>query len=107
MTMTTWVRRPSGEVQQWLGRLPDDKKPIVAGLRALIGSVAPDAHEIVYHGALGYGPSDSGFDRVFFSIATFGHHVNLGLFYAASLPGLKASFRETAAQAPRQDRRGR
>jgi hypothetical protein len=85
MRTRSWVQCPSGEVQQWLDRLPDDQEPVVAALRALIGSVAPDAHEIVHHDALGYGPASSGFDRVLY-VARFRHHVNLGLFYGASLP---------------------
>lgn len=54
-------------------------------MRGIIVGVAPDAHEIIYHDALGYGPTDSGFDRIIY-ISAFKDHINLGLFYGAGLP---------------------
>lgn len=42
--------------------------------------MAPEAHEIIYHDALGYGPTDSGFDRIFY-ITVFAAYVNLGFFF--------------------------
>jgi hypothetical protein len=58
---------------------------MVTILRGMLSEVAPDAHEIIYHGALGYGPTDSGFDRILY-ISVFSDHINLGLFYGAGLP---------------------
>lgn len=78
------IQSPSEPVRAWLAKLPQRHEPAVAALRALISSVAPDAHEIVYHDALGYGPSDSGFDRILY-IAVFAAHLNLGFFYGTSV----------------------
>jgi hypothetical protein len=65
------VSTPTEEVRAWLENLPIEKKPTVETLRRLIGSVAPEAHEIIYHDALGYGPTDSGFDRILY-VTVFG-----------------------------------
>lgn len=75
---------PSEPVRMWLANLLAQHEPVVAALHALAGSVAPAAHEMVYHGALGYGPSDSGYDRVLY-VAVFASHVDLGFEYGASL----------------------
>ena len=74
----------SAQVAEWLQRLPPGDGEIIATLRGMICDVAPDAHEIIYHDALGYGPTDSGFDRILY-ISVFKDHVNLGLFYGAGL----------------------
>ena len=67
-------------VRAWLAKLPSQHEPVVTALRALVFSAAPDAHEIVYHDNLVYGPSDSGYDPILY-IAVFRAHVNLGFFY--------------------------
>src|SRR5262249_15631936 len=72
-------------VRAWLAKVPASQEPVVTALRTLVRTVVPDAHEIVYHDALGYGPSDSGFDRILY-IAIFGTHVNLGFFYRGLVP---------------------
>ena len=71
-------------VEEWLARLSPDGAVVVGTLRRLITEAAPGAHEIVYHDALGYGPTDKGFDRVFY-ISAFKDHINLGFFYGAGL----------------------
>jgi hypothetical protein len=78
-------RYGSADVAEWLQRLSAGDRDIVTILRGIISQVAPDAHETVYHGALGYGPTDSGFDRILY-ISVFNDHINLGLFYGAGLP---------------------
>jgi len=82
--MSMDVSTPTEQVQEWLQKLPADKKPIVDHLRGLIGSVMPEAHEIIYHDALGYGPTDAGFDRILY-ITVFEKHSNLGFFYGGYL----------------------
>ena len=79
------VSTPTEAVRAWLENLPAEKKPTVEALRRLIGSVAPSAHEILYHDALGYGPTDSGFDRIFY-ITVFETYLNLGFFFGGFLP---------------------
>jgi hypothetical protein len=53
-------------VEDWLVRLSPDGMIVVGALRRLIAEAAPGVREIVYHDALGYGPTDKGFDRVFY-----------------------------------------
>src|SRR5215467_16381895 len=79
------VSTPTASVRVWLENLPAVKKPAVETFRRLIGSVAPEAHEIIYHDALGYGPTDSGFDRIFY-ITVFETYLNLGFFFGGFLP---------------------
>lgn len=79
------VNAPTEQVQVWLESLPSGKKPLIEALRRLIGSAAPDAHEIIYHDALGYGPTDSGFDRIVY-ISVFEKHLNVGFFFGGFLP---------------------
>ena len=79
-----YVSAPTQQVQAWLEKLPSEKKPLIEALRKRIGSVAPEAHEIIYHDALGYGPTDSGFDRIMY-ISVFEKHINLGFFYGGFL----------------------
>jgi hypothetical protein len=79
------VSTPTEEVRAWLEHLPSEKQPTVETLRRLIGSVAPEAHEIIYHDALGYGPTDSGFDRILY-VTVFEKHLNLGFFFGGFLP---------------------
>lgn len=78
------VSAPTEQVHVWLEDLPPEKKPQIEALRRLIGSVAPEAHEIIYHGALGYGPTDSGVDRIVY-ITVFEKSVNVGFFYGGFL----------------------
>ena len=78
------VSTPTEQVRDWLNRLPANKKPAVNNLRRLIASIAPEAHEIIYHDALGYGPSDSGFDRILY-VTVFEKHINLGFFFGGFL----------------------
>jgi hypothetical protein len=45
------VSTPTEQVRAWLEHLPSEKKLTVEALRRLIGSVAPEAHEIISHDA--------------------------------------------------------
>jgi hypothetical protein len=83
--MSMNISTPTQHVQAWLETLPVEKKPTINNLRKLIGSVAPEAHEIIYHDALGYGPTDSGFDRILY-VTVFETHINLGFFFGGFLP---------------------
>jgi len=72
-------------VRAWLAKVPSQHEPVVAAVRALVFSVAPEARETIYHDALGYGPSDSGIDRLLY-VSVFRAHVNLGFFYGGFTP---------------------
>ena len=79
------VSTPTEPVRAWLENLSAEKKPTVETLRRLIASAAPEAHEIIYHDALGYGPTDSGFDRILY-VTVFETYMNLGFFFGGFLP---------------------
>ena len=79
------VSTPTEPVRAWLENLAAEKKPTIETLRRLIASVAPEAHEIIYHDALGYGPTDSGFDRILY-VTVFEAYLNLGFFFGGFLP---------------------
>src|SRR6266566_8387935 len=83
-TLSMNISTPTQYVRAWLETLPVEKKPTINNLRRLIGSVAPEAHEIIYHDALGYGPTDSGFDRILY-VTVFEKHINLGFFFGGFL----------------------
>jgi hypothetical protein len=51
----------------------------------MVRDTLPDATEIFYHGALGYGPSASGFDRILYVMPQNGY-ANLGFFYGNDVP---------------------
>jgi hypothetical protein len=73
------------EVAEWLATVDERLRPTANAVRDRIRTAAPELHEIVYHGALGYGPTESGFDRVLY-VSVHRDHVTLGFFYGASLP---------------------
>jgi hypothetical protein len=79
------ISTPTEPVRAWLKNLPTETKPTVEVLRRLMGSVAPEAHEFIYHDALGYGPTDSGFDRIVY-VTVYATHLNLGFFFGGFLP---------------------
>lgn len=62
-----------------------DVLAIIARLRTMVTTAAPEATEVFCHGALGYGPSASGFDRIIYITAQNGY-ANLGFFFGANLP---------------------
>jgi hypothetical protein len=74
----------SAAVADWLARVDGRHRPVVDESRRLVLELAPDIHEIVYHDALGYGPSESGFDRILY-IAVHRDHITLGFFFGALL----------------------
>jgi hypothetical protein len=57
---------------------------ILQELRELVRATLPDAHEVFYHGALGYGPSGSYIDRILY-IASQKDYANLGFFFGSHL----------------------
>jgi hypothetical protein len=62
----------------------DEVRAILEELRALVQAQLPDAHEVFYHGALGYGPTESYADRILY-ISAQKSDANLGFFYGAHL----------------------
>jgi hypothetical protein len=77
---------PTPAVTEWLATIDESQRPVVDAVRRLVHNAAPpELREIVYHGALGYGPTESGFDRILY-VSVHRDHVTLGFFYGASLP---------------------
>ena len=62
-----------------------EQREIVRRLRAMVKLNMPEAHEMVYHAALGYSYSQSAFDRIVY-ISQASHHITLGFFFGANLP---------------------
>lgn len=63
---------------------PEAVRTILAEIRAVARASLPGAAETFYHGALGYGPTASGFDRVIYVQPQRGY-VNLGFFFGTSV----------------------
>jgi hypothetical protein len=63
---------------------PATVRAVIGQLRIVVRSAIPEATEIIYHGALGYGPTTSGFDRIIY-IAPQNGYVNLGFFFGGHL----------------------
>src|SRR5215469_9136308 len=70
--------------QELFPSTPDDIRAILVQIRGMVRDTLPDAIEIFYHGALGYGPTASGFDRILY-IAPQNGYVNLGFFYGVDV----------------------
>src|SRR6185437_7162356 len=60
-------------------------RAILAALRRMVRDTLPDATDIFYHGALGYGRTASGFDRILYVMPQNGY-ANLGFFYGVDVP---------------------
>lgn len=72
------------EAVEWRDALAGPVRKIAGELRDVIDAHPGEVHEIVYHGALGYGTSHSGFDRILY-LTAIGDRVNLGFFFGATL----------------------
>jgi hypothetical protein len=59
-------------------------KSLLQQVRSMVQAAIPEATEILYHGALGYGPTTSGFDRIMY-IQPQNDYVNLGFFFGSDL----------------------
>jgi hypothetical protein len=68
--------------------LPSETAVVVEKLREAVRASMPDYKEIVYHGALGYTPTGSPWDRIIY-IGPASRHVTFGFFFAV---GTGASF---------------
>ena len=64
---------------------PAAVRAILDEIRRTVRDTLPDATEIFYHGALGYGPTASGFDRILYVMPQNGY-ANLGFFFGTDVP---------------------
>jgi hypothetical protein len=76
-------------VEDWLANLPADLQAIAKELRAVAKENMPNAHEFIYHDAIGYSVSDSPFDRICYVAPQKKGYVNFGFFFGAGLPDPK------------------
>jgi hypothetical protein len=81
--------RENPSVKDWLANLPPDLRGITKQLRAIAREQMPDAHEFIYHDAIGYSVSDSPFDRICYIAPQKKSYVNFGFFFGAGLPDPK------------------
>ncbi|HLO28446.1 MAG TPA: DUF1801 domain-containing protein [Anaerolineales bacterium] len=83
------VKRTSASpisVKEWLAKLPADVRLITRALRLVARKNMPDAHEFIYHDAIGYSVNDSPFDRICYIAPQKKGYVNFGFFFGAGLP---------------------
>ena len=59
-------------------------RDLLRAVQAMVQTAIPEATEILYHGALGYSVTTSGFDRIIYVQAQNGY-VNLGFFFGTEL----------------------
>ncbi len=63
---------------------PIEQREVIRKLRGLVRECLPEAHEMVYHEALGYAPTQSPEDRIIY-IASAKDHVTFGFFFGGNL----------------------
>ena len=76
-------------VEDWLANLPLEMRSITKQLRTVARKHMPEAHEFIYHDAIGYSVSDSPFDRICYVAPQKKGYVNFGFFFGAGLPDPK------------------
>lgn len=76
-------------VEEWLANLPPDAQAITKALRAVARKNMPNAHEFIYHDAIGYSVNDSPFDRICYIAPQKKGYVNFGFFFGVGLPDPK------------------
>ena len=73
-------------VEKWLADLPPEIQIITESLRSMARKHMPDAHEFIYHDAIGYSTSASPADRICYIAPQKKGYVNFGFFFGAELP---------------------
>jgi hypothetical protein len=76
-------------VDQWLEKLPSDLQNITRELIGVARKNMPNAHEFIYHDAVGYSVNDSPFDRICYITPQKKGYVNFGFFFGVGLPDPK------------------
>jgi hypothetical protein len=73
------------QMDEYINSFVPELQAIIRTLREVASKCMPEAHEIIYHGAIGYSLTKSPFDRICY-IAPQKKYVNLGFFFGAHLP---------------------
>ena len=76
-------------VEEYLTYLHPDLQAITRELVAVARKNMPDAHEFIYHDAVGYSVTESPFDRICYIAPQKKGYVNFGFFFGANLPDPK------------------
>jgi hypothetical protein len=76
-------------VEEYLANLHPNLRAITRELVAIARKNMPDAHEFIYHDAVGYSVNDSPFDRICYIAPQKKGYVNFGFFFGAGLPDPK------------------
>ena len=76
-------------VEEFLSNLPPEVQAIARALVAVARKNMPEAHEFIYHDAVGYAVSDSAFDRICYIAPQKKGYVNFGFFFGGTLPDPK------------------
>src|SRR6188474_549609 len=76
-------------VDEWLEKHSPDIQAITVALIAMARKNMPQAHEFIYHDAVGYSINDSPFDRICYIAPQKKGYVNFGFFFGAGLPDPK------------------
>jgi hypothetical protein len=71
----------ANSVQEYLAALPPATRKICKELRALALENMPGAIETMHHNAMGFGTSESSFDRICYIAAQPKGYVNFGFFF--------------------------
>jgi hypothetical protein len=74
----------SEQMDDYIHSFAPELQAIIRTLRGIAKKSMPDAHEMIYHGAIGYSSGTSAFDR-FCYIAPQKNYVNLGFFFGTHL----------------------
>src|SRR5690349_5312325 len=82
---TGWRCHMEEIVDELFPTTPAAVRAILDEIRRTVRDTLPDATEIFYHGALGYGPTASGFDRILYVMPQNGY-ANLGFFFGTDGP---------------------
>ena len=72
-------------VEEFLSNLPPEVQAIARELVSVARKNMPEAHEFIYHDAVGYAVSDSAFDRICYIAPQKKGYVNFGFFFGAAL----------------------
>lgn len=72
------------QIDDYIHSFSPDLQALIRKLSEIAKKSMPEAHEMIYHGALGYSVTQSPFDRICY-IAPQKTYVNLGFFFGAHL----------------------
>ena len=75
----------SEQLDDYILSFSPELQALIRTLREIARKSMPEAHEMIYHGALGYSFTASPLDRICY-IAPQKNYVNLGFFFGTHLP---------------------